>query len=258
MGHGPVRRRWRPNPNQRRPRRADPLITGSSQGESEGRCGRPVIDRPDARHRQVSLPPGDPGPGCSGGPARRPSASGAPGNVDKSCHAGPSSSHTRTQVVVVGGGPAGLMLSHAGPFRHRPRRVDTRSAEEIENTHRAGILEHDSVRLLSNRASQTGSSATATSTRGSICGSRASATGSTSRPSLEPPAGSTPRPRCSSTCYGARTRDGSDLRYGLATTQVVEFDQVARVRYEGSAGQVHEVEGDLVVGDDVPGSAGAR
>ncbi len=55
--------------------------------------------------------------------------------------------------------------------------------------------------------------------------------------------------------HGARTRDGSDLRYGLATTKVVEFDDVARVRYQGSEGEVHEVEGDLVVGAD--GSRGS-
>ena len=62
---------------------------------------------------------------------------------------GRPSSHTRTQVVVVGGGPAGLMLSHLLARSGIDSVVlDTRSAEEIENTHRAGILERDSVRLL--------------------------------------------------------------------------------------------------------------
>ena len=58
-------------------------------------------------------------------------------------------SRTRTQVAVVGGGPAGLMLSH---LLHRAGVetvvVDHRTVHEIETTHRAGILEPDSVRLL--------------------------------------------------------------------------------------------------------------
>ena len=58
-------------------------------------------------------------------------------------------SRTRTQVAVVGGGPAGLMFSH---LLHRAGVetvvVDHRTVHEIETTHRAGILEPDSVRLL--------------------------------------------------------------------------------------------------------------
>ena len=56
---------------------------------------------------------------------------------------------TRTPVGIVGGGPAGLMLSHllsrAGIDSVV---VELRTREEIEHTHRAGILEQDSVRLL--------------------------------------------------------------------------------------------------------------
>ena len=54
-----------------------------------------------------------------------------------------------TDVAIVGAGPAGLMLAHllqrAGIDSVA---IDIRSREEIENTHRAGILEQDSVRLL--------------------------------------------------------------------------------------------------------------
>ena len=55
----------------------------------------------------------------------------------------------RTRVAIVGAGPAGLMLSHllarAGIDSVA---VEVRSRREIEETHRAGILERDSVRLL--------------------------------------------------------------------------------------------------------------
>lgn len=58
---------------------------------------------------------------------------------------------TRTQVAIVGAGPAGLMLSH---LLHRSGIdavvVDIRTHEEIATTIRAGILEAGSVRMLVN------------------------------------------------------------------------------------------------------------
>ena len=56
---------------------------------------------------------------------------------------------TTTQVGIVGGGPAGLMLSHLlARDGIESVVVDNRRSAEIEQTVRAGILERDSVRLL--------------------------------------------------------------------------------------------------------------
>jgi 2-polyprenyl-6-methoxyphenol hydroxylase-like FAD-dependent oxidoreductase len=56
---------------------------------------------------------------------------------------------TVTQVGIVGGGPAGLMLSHLLAMQGIDSVVvDNRTRLEIEQTVRAGILERDSVRLL--------------------------------------------------------------------------------------------------------------
>lgn len=59
------------------------------------------------------------------------------------------SSTVRTRVGIVGAGPAGLMLSHlltrAGVDNIV---VEKRDRETIRTTHRAGILEHGSVRML--------------------------------------------------------------------------------------------------------------
>src|SRR6186997_2441116 len=56
---------------------------------------------------------------------------------------------TNTKVGIVGGGPAGLMLSHLlARDGINSVVVDNRSRLEIEQTVRAGILEWDSVRLL--------------------------------------------------------------------------------------------------------------
>jgi 4-hydroxybenzoate 3-monooxygenase len=56
---------------------------------------------------------------------------------------------THTSVGIVGGGPAGLMLSHLLDLAGIDSVVvDNRTRLEIEQTVRAGILERDSVRLL--------------------------------------------------------------------------------------------------------------
>ncbi|MBD3752114.1 MAG: FAD-dependent monooxygenase, partial [Micrococcales bacterium] len=55
----------------------------------------------------------------------------------------------RTQVAIVGAGPAGLLLSHLLAARGIESIVlDQRSREEIEKTIRAGILEYPTVQLL--------------------------------------------------------------------------------------------------------------
>lgn len=55
----------------------------------------------------------------------------------------------QTQVGIVGGGPAGLMLSHSLAREGiESVVVETRDPETIRNTHRAGILEAASVRML--------------------------------------------------------------------------------------------------------------
>ncbi|PUA78992.1 4-hydroxybenzoate 3-monooxygenase [Nocardioides currus] len=56
---------------------------------------------------------------------------------------------TSTSVAIVGGGPAGLMLSHLLALAGiESVVVEIRTRQQIEETHRAGILEQDSVRLL--------------------------------------------------------------------------------------------------------------
>ncbi|MGN0100130.1 MAG: 4-hydroxybenzoate 3-monooxygenase [Dietzia sp.] len=61
----------------------------------------------------------------------------------------PSPTRSRTQVAVVGAGPAGLMLTHLLALAGIDSiAIDLRTREEIEHTHRAGILEQGSVDLL--------------------------------------------------------------------------------------------------------------
>jgi p-hydroxybenzoate 3-monooxygenase len=55
----------------------------------------------------------------------------------------------RTQVAIIGAGPAGLLLSHllrAGGVESVV--VETRTRDYVESRIRAGILEHSTVELL--------------------------------------------------------------------------------------------------------------
>ena len=163
---------------------------------------------------------------------------------------------TRCQVAIVGGGPAGLMLSH---LLHRSGIecvvVDDRTVEEIRTTHRAGILERDSVRLLA----ETGvyeSGQERVITHGDRHGGIYLRFGGESHHiDFEELVGTSvwlyPQTDVFVDLHAARTRDGGDLRYGITGTGVHDLDtDRPRVTYADVDGRAHEVTADLVVGAD--------
>ena len=163
---------------------------------------------------------------------------------------------TRTQVAIVGGGPAGLMLSH---LLHRAGIecvvVDDRTVEEIRTTHRAGILERDSVRLLA----ETGVYASGHErviTHGDRHGGIYLRFGGESHHiDFEELVGTSvwlyPQTDVFVDLHAARTRDGGDLRFGITDTAVHDLDSDRpRVTYVDGDGRAHEVSADLVVGAD--------
>ena len=163
---------------------------------------------------------------------------------------------TRCQVAIVGGGPAGLMLSH---LLHRAGVecvvVDDRTVEEIRTTHRAGILERDSVRLLA----ETGvyeSGQERVITHGDRHGGIYLRFGGESHHvDFEELVGASvwlyPQTDVFVDLHAARTRDGGDLRYGITGTGVHDLDtDRPRVTYADADGRAHEVTADLVVGAD--------
>ena len=91
----------------------------------------------------------------------------------------------RTQVAIIGAGPAGMLLAHLLDREGvESVVVETRSEEYVASRIRAGILEQSTVDLLRDIGLANGWSARATSTAASTCngttGSTASGTTSTS------------------------------------------------------------------------------
>jgi len=159
-------------------------------------------------------------------------------------------STTRTQVAVVGGGPAGLMLSrllHLAGIESVV--VDNRTAETIEHTHRAGILERDSVRLLVDagvdRVLRDGHQHEGIDLRFD---------GRSHRIDFEHLVGASvwlyPQTDVFVDLHRARTADGGDLRYGITDTEVLDVLDRPRVRYTDADGARHEIVADIVVGSD--------
>ncbi|MCR3752650.1 4-hydroxybenzoate 3-monooxygenase [Lentzea californiensis] len=156
---------------------------------------------------------------------------------------------TRTQVGIVGAGPAGLMLSHLLSLNGIDSVViDNRTRAEIENTVRAGILEADSARLLagtgvSDRVLREGHPHEGIDLRFG---------GESHRVDFRALVGESvwlyPQTDVFVDLANARERDGGDVRFGVSDTSV-DISQPA-IRFTDSAGVAQEVRCDLLVGAD--------
>jgi p-hydroxybenzoate 3-monooxygenase len=168
---------------------------------------------------------------------------------------GQVASRTRTQVAVVGGGPAGLMLSH---LLHRVGVatvvIDNRSVHEIETTHRAGILESDSVTMLTESGVYDAGAERVLSDGERHGGIYLRFAGTSHHVDFERLVGASvwlyPQTDVFVDLHAARTRDGGDLRYGISESAVHDIADAPRVTYLDADGRSHEITADLVVGSD--------
>lgn len=159
---------------------------------------------------------------------------------------------TRTQVGIVGGGPAGLMLSHLLALAGIDSVVvDRRTRLEIENTVRAGILEEDSVRLLvetgvSDRVRREGIAHDGIVLRYGGASHRIDFKGLVGAASWL-----YPQTDVFIDLANARARDGGDVRFGVARTRVVDVtSDLPGILYTDVDGREHEVRCDYLVGAD--------
>lgn len=159
---------------------------------------------------------------------------------------------SRTTVGIVGGGPAGLMLSHLLHVAGIESVViESRTRKEIEETQRAGILERDSVRLLvdsgvSDRVLREGHEHR---------GIRLRFGGASHRIDFTELAGAStwlyPQTDVFVDLADARARVGGDVRYGVSESSVADVttDRPAML-FTDADGIDHEVRCDLLVGAD--------
>ena len=166
----------------------------------------------------------------------------------------PSSPVTsQTQVAIVGGGPAGAdAVPPALPSRaSTPSSSTCAAARRSRTTHRAGILEQDTVDLLV----ETGVSDRVLARRPRARGHRArasaaQATASTSRAWSGRRAGSTRRPTCSSTSPTRASATAETCGSASPTSSVDDLAARPVVRFTDADGRAHEVRADFVVGAD--------
>ncbi len=163
-----------------------------------------------------------------------------------------SSTPARTQVAVVGAGPAGLMLTHLlARVGIDSVAIDTRTREEIEHTHRAGILEQDSVDLLVD----TGVSDRVLRDGYRHDGIELAFGGGGHRIDFHGLVGAStqlyPQTDVFIDLADARERDGGDVRFGVTDVGVGDLESDAPfVRFTDADGRAHELRADFLVGAD--------
>jgi p-hydroxybenzoate 3-monooxygenase len=159
---------------------------------------------------------------------------------------------TSTTVGIVGGGPAGLMLSHLLSLAGIGSVVvDNRTRAEIENTVRAGIVEADSVRLLvetgvSDRVRRDGIAHQGIGLRFGGENHRIDFTGLVGEHSWL-----YPQTDVFIDLADARERDRGDVRFGVRDTRVADVTgDRPGIFFADSSGTECEVRCDYLVGAD--------
>ncbi|MCC3268198.1 4-hydroxybenzoate 3-monooxygenase [Arthrobacter gengyunqii] len=158
----------------------------------------------------------------------------------------------KTKVGIVGGGPAGLMLSHllAGAGIESIV-VEKRDYETIRTTHRAGILEHGSVKMLtdggvSNRVLTDGHRHEGIDLRFG---------GISHRIDFQDLVGESvwlyPQNEVFVDLAAARARDGGDVRWAVSGTEVLDLTtDTPKIRFTDAEGAGIEIHCDILVGAD--------
>ena len=158
----------------------------------------------------------------------------------------------KTRVGIVGGGPAGLMLSHllAGAGIDSVV-VDNREHETIRTTHRAGILEHGSVNMLV----ESGISERVLTAGHKHEGIDLRFGGESHRIDFTDLVGEAvwlyPQNEVFVDLAAARRRDGGDVRFGVTDTAVSDLTgDTPRISFTEADGVAKAVHAEILIGAD--------
>lgn len=157
-----------------------------------------------------------------------------------------------TQVGIVGGGPAGLMLSHLlSRAGIKNIVIEKRDHDTIYNTHRAGILEAGSVRMLT----ETGIDSKVLTEGHRHDGIDLRFNGVSHRLDFQDLVGESvwlyPQNEVFRDLAAARKRDGGDVRYSVSDAEVLDMESDApKIRFTDSAGERFEIHCDFIAGTD--------
>ncbi len=157
----------------------------------------------------------------------------------------------RTTVGIVGAGPAGLMLSHLlARSGIESVVVDTRTRHEIETTQRAGILEQDSVRMLTD----TGVDGHVLTAGYEHEGIELRFEGAGHRIDFQDLVGASvwlyPQTDVFVDLVNARERDGGDVRFGVSGTRVADLTAQPLLAFTDAGGVAREIRCHHLVGSD--------
>jgi len=157
-----------------------------------------------------------------------------------------------TPVGIVGGGPAGLMLAH---LLHRAGIdsivVEKRDRDTIHRTHRAGILEADTVRMLTD----SGVAGRVLTEGHEHEGAILRVQGESHRIDFKKLVGESvwlyPQNEVFWDLAAARERDGGDVRWSVSDTEVLDLTTgTPKIRFTDAAGEDFEIRCEILVGAD--------
>lgn len=158
----------------------------------------------------------------------------------------------RTQVGIIGGGPAGLMLSHLlAQAGIENIVVEKRDHETIRNTHRAGILEDQAVAMLTD----SGVNGRVLTEGDEHAGIDLRFNGESHPLDFRDLVDATVTLYAQNEVFidlaAARKRDGGDVRYGAEVTEILDIEtDTPKFRFTDAAGTLFEVHADVIVGAD--------
>lgn len=167
---------------------------------------------------------------------------------------------TRTKVGIVGGGPAGLMLSHLLAKQGIDNVViESRDHDTIANTHRAGILEQPSVKMLTD----TGVDGRLNTVGDEHEGINLRFNGESHLLNFPELVDATVTLYAQNEVFvdlaAARSRDGGDVRYECEVVDILDVNtETPKVRYKSVADgaeaddpdNLHEVQCEILIGSD--------